>query len=140
MRARKRERVRTSEPEVPDGQRRRNRSSGGQGSERSQNRPDRAKGGKGKRSKQKRGKRREGGSRQKGPSFWGDPANLPSPQTDVRITDDPAAVARSLGPPPLPGHEMIATHYFTAVYDRAVQTAGALAAAAGLLEPEEIAE
>lgn len=53
----------------------------------------------------------------------------------MRITDDPAAVARSLGAPPLPGHEKIAEHYFTVVYERAVQTAGALAAAGGLIDP-----
>ncbi len=70
-----------------------------------------------------------------GPSFWGRPGDLPPVETDVRITDDPAAVPRSLGPTPLPGHEAIAEHYFTAVYNRAVATAGALAAAGGLIDP-----
>jgi len=75
-----------------------------------------------------------------GVSFWGDPAKLPSPQGDVRMTADPAAVPRSLGPPPLPGHENAAEHYFAAVYDRAVTTAGALAAAGGLIDPEALAD
>ena len=72
-------------------------------------------------------------------SFWGDPTALPTPHADVRMTGDPAAVPRSLGPPPLPGHETAAEHYFAAVYDRAVTTAGALAAAGGLIDPEALA-
>lgn len=73
-----------------------------------------------------------------GPSFWGRPGDLPPVETDVRITDDAAAVPRSLGPAPLPGHEAIAEHYFTAVYNRAVATAGALAAAGGLIDPNAL--
>jgi hypothetical protein len=69
-------------------------------------------------------------------AFWGDPAQLPATRTDIQITDDPAAVPRSLGTPPLPGQEQIAAHYFAVVYDRAVTTAGALAAAGGLIDPE----
>lgn len=76
---------------------------------------------------------------QQGVGFWGDAEKLPAATQDVRITDDPAAVARSLGAPPLPGHERIAAHYFTVVYERAVQTAGALAAAGGLIDPETLA-
>jgi hypothetical protein len=75
-----------------------------------------------------------------GASFWGDPAKLPAAQTNLRMTTDPAAVPRSLGPPPLPGHQVIAEHYLDAVYERAVTTAGALAAAGGLIDPEELAE
>jgi hypothetical protein len=71
-------------------------------------------------------------------AFWGDPAALPDPQTDVRITDDPSAVPRSLGAPPLPGHEAIAEHYFRVVFERAVTTAGALAAAGGLIDPDAL--
>jgi hypothetical protein len=71
-------------------------------------------------------------------AFWGDPAALPTPQTDVRITDDPSAVPRSLGAPPLPGHEAIAEHYFRVVFERAVTTAGALAAAGGLIDPDAL--
>lgn len=73
-------------------------------------------------------------------SFWGDAAALPFHETDVRITDDPGAVSRSLGTPPLPGQEIVAPHYFAAVYERAVMTAGALAAAGGLIDTETLAE
>jgi hypothetical protein len=73
-------------------------------------------------------------------SFWGDAAALPSSEADVRITDDPGAVSRSLGTPPLPGQEIVAPHYFAAVYERAVMTAGALAAAGGLIDTETLAE
>jgi hypothetical protein len=73
-------------------------------------------------------------------SFWGDAAALPSSETDVRITDDPGAVSRSLGTPPLPGQEIVAPHYFAAVYERAVMTAGALAAAGGLIDTETLTE
>jgi len=59
---------------------------------------------------------------------------------DVRITDAPAAVPRSLGLPPLPGHEAVAEHYFTVVYERAVATAGALAAAGGLIDLDAVVD
>jgi hypothetical protein len=101
--------------------------------------------GKGRRRKRNRnrnnGNKADNGNRgqaARGAGFWGDPERLPSATRDVRITDDPAAVARSLGAPPLPGHEKIAEHYFTVVYERAVQTAGALAAAGGLIDPEAL--
>jgi len=91
--------------------------------------------------------RRQGGRRRsKSPkkqtinpeSFWGDPEKLPRDETNVRITTDPAAVVRSLGRPPLSGHFNVAEHYFTAVYDRSVSLASALAAAGNLVEPEEL--
>jgi hypothetical protein len=71
-------------------------------------------------------------------AFWGDPSTLPVTQNDLRITDDPSAVPRSLGAPPLPGHEAIAEHYFRVVFERAVTTAGALAAAGGLIDPDAL--
>lgn len=95
------------------------------------------------RNKNKRSRNSRGNAKGQTPSgagFWGDPAKLPAPTRDVRITDQPAAVARSLGAPPLPGHENIAEHYFAVVYERAVQTAGALAAAGGLIDPDALAE
>jgi hypothetical protein len=92
-----------------------------------------------KRRNRKRRPRTEG-PRNHDVGFWGDPEQLPEPTQDVRITDDAAAVARSLGAPPLPGHERIASHYFTVVYERAVTTAGALAAAGGLIDPEALTE
>lgn len=89
-----------------------------------------------------RGRRRgRGRSRaQQGAGFWGDASSLPTQQPEMRITDAPAAVPRSLGRPPLPGHEQIAEHYFGAVYERAVSTATALAAAGGLVDPETLLE
>lgn len=72
--------------------------------------------------------------------FWGEPGLLPAMARDVRITDDPAAVPRSLGLPPLPGHEAVAEHYFTVVYERAVATAGALAAAGGLIDLDAVVD
>lgn len=93
-------------------------------------------GGKGNR----RNRKRKGKPSYGGTGFWGDPAKLPDIPTDVRMTDDPAAVPRSLGTPPLPGHEQIAVHYFTAVYDRSVNTAGALAAAGGLIDPNALVD
>lgn len=69
-------------------------------------------------------------------SFWGDPAQVAGAPPTVRPTPDPSALVRSLGPPPLVGHERAADAYFAAVYDRAVGLATALAAANGLLEPE----
>ena len=94
---------------------------------------------------QQRNRRQRGGGgggnanqRNDGAGFWGDASKLPEFRPDIRITDDVAAVARSLGPPPLAGHEAIAEHYFTAVYERAVNLAGALAAAGGLIQPEAL--
>ena len=94
------------------------------------------KGSQGGRRNRKRRKPSHGGTT----GFWGDPAKLPNSPADIRITDEPAAVPRSLGPPPLPGHEQIAVHYFTAVYDRSVSTAGALAAAGGLIDPNALVD
>ncbi|HSK24462.1 MAG TPA: hypothetical protein VK906_14850 [Egicoccus sp.] len=89
-------------------------------------------GGKSARSRRNRGRNRN----QPDPvEFWGDPEQLPQTETGVHITDEPAAVPRSLGTPPLPGHEQIAANYFAVVYDRAVATAAALAAAGGLIDP-----
>lgn len=82
---------------------------------------------------------RKTGSADDAARFWGNPADLPSARQAIHITDDPDATVRSLGPPPLPGHEEIAGHYFAAVYDRAVAIAGALAAVGGMIEPEELA-
>jgi hypothetical protein len=66
--------------------------------------------------------------------FWGDPAAEAPPAPRIRPVAEPAAVVRSLGPPPLGAHEKVAEHYFVAVYDKAVNLASALAAAGGLLD------
>lgn len=87
------------------------------------------------------GRRRNRKRRNKGKAvaeYWGDTSKLPEPTSDIRITDDPAAVVRSLGRPPLPGQDHVSEAYFTAVYGRAVGLASALAAAGELIEPEEL--
>lgn len=93
----------------------------------------------GQRSRRRRGRGRQQ-QRHAPAAFWGDPARMPDASEHVRITTDPAAVPRSLGEPPLPGHEAIADHYFAVVYERAVTTAAALAAAGGLMELDEVEE
>lgn len=103
------------------------------------NRGGRGKGGGNRRKRGNNRRRGRGGSRRRdNVGLWGDAKALPEARSDVRITDDPSALARSLGAPPLPGHDEIAKHYFRAVYERSVMVAGALAAAGGLLEPEEL--
>lgn len=88
-----------------------------------------------KRNKRRRNKK---GPVAKGAQFWGDNEKLPPPKETVRITQDAAAVVRSLGPAPLAGHETIAEHYFEAVYERSVALASALAAASELIDPDEL--
>lgn len=101
------------------------------------------------RSRRRRSRSRNSGSPQRAQrrtqrsdaaAFWGDPTDLPAVKNEVRITAEPDAVPRSLGQPPLPGHENVAEHYFAAVYDRAVTTAGALAAAGGMIDPDTLAD
>lgn len=70
--------------------------------------------------------------------FWGD--EIPVVAKSIRPSPQPAAMVHSLGAPPLAGHETAAGHYFTAVYDKAVMLAGALAAAGGLLESDDETE
>ncbi len=87
------------------------------------------------------GRRRNRKRRNKGKAveeYWGDRSKLPEPTSDIRITEDPAAVVRSLGRPPLPGQDHVSEAFFTAVYGRAVGLASALAAAGELIEPEEL--
>jgi len=69
--------------------------------------------------------------------FWGSVEAVPDVVTPVRPAADASALVRSLGPPPLAGHEVISEHYFRAVYDRAAGLATAIAAGNGLLaEPD----
>lgn len=70
--------------------------------------------------------------------YWGSRAELPEPTSDIRISQDPSSVVRSLGRPPLPGQDHVSEAYFAAVYGRAVGLASALAAAGELIEPEEL--
>ncbi|MCD9624154.1 hypothetical protein [Rhabdothermincola salaria] len=65
-----------------------------------------------------------------GEAFWGrEPDAEPGP---IRVSPDPSAMIRSLGPPPLKGHEVAAEYTFRLVYDKAAGLAGTLAAAAEL--------
>ena len=69
--------------------------------------------------------------------FWGN-ENPGDETTDViAVSEDPTVMIRSLGPPPFPGNETIAEHYFAATYDKAAALAVALAAASGLLATED---
>jgi hypothetical protein len=113
---------------------RRRRARGGGGGKRGR------KGGRKRSQNNRRGKNRRPDVLHDAPRFWGDASLLPQASQDVRITDDPSAVPRSLGPPPLPGHEAIAEQYFGVVYDRAVTTAGLLAAAGGLIDAEDLVD
>ena len=86
------------------------------------------------------GNRRRRGAKKatvKPEEFWGVAEELPTEEVHVRITAQPAAVVKSLGRAPLSGHHNIAEHYFTAVYDRSVALASALAAAGDLLAPDD---
>ncbi len=83
--------------------------------------------------------------------FWGTPAAVraagtgggdggsdqPAPVPAIRPSREPDTMVRSLGAPPLAGHEAIAEHYFAAVYEKAAGLAGALAAAGGLLDLDD---
>jgi hypothetical protein len=66
--------------------------------------------------------------------FWDGNDAGDEPVALVRYSDDPSAMIRSLGPPPLPGRETIAENYFALAFDKAARRAVALAAASGLLD------
>ncbi len=69
--------------------------------------------------------------------FWGsDPGDDQSTPV-IEVADDPTVMIRSLGPPPFPGNETIAEHYFAATYEKAAALAVALAAASGLLATDD---
>jgi hypothetical protein len=69
--------------------------------------------------------------------FWGVERDDEEPPLLIRPSDDPTAMIRSLGPPPLPSRETVAEHYFVAVYEKATALATALAAASDLLDMDE---
>ena len=77
------------------------------------------------------GKGRSGGGAPKR-DFWGHVDPEADPPGLIRASADPTAMIRSLGPAPLPGREVIAEHYFAAVYEKASALAVALAATADL--------
>ncbi len=79
-------------------------------------------------------RRRSGGDA----DFWGrDPSEPVAPER-IRPSEDPTALVRSLGPPPLPGvDQRVAEGYFAAVYEKSANLAVALAAASGLLDTSD---
>jgi hypothetical protein len=91
-------------------------------------------------SARKRNNNKARGGRARKPSmrdFWGVERDDEEPPALIRPSDDPTAMIRSLGPPPLPSRETVAEHYFVAVYEKATALATALAAASDLLDTEE---
>jgi hypothetical protein len=68
-----------------------------------------------------------------GRDFWGIDDSAEDSVEVIRPIDDPAAVIKSLGTPPVQGFETAAEQYFAAICDKAVALAVALAAANGLL-------
>lgn len=68
--------------------------------------------------------------------FWGASGSEVTATEPIVIADEPHAMVRSLGPPPLVGREQLAGHYYEAVYDKAASLATALAAAAGMLRAD----
>jgi hypothetical protein len=69
--------------------------------------------------------------------FWGSEDTDDDQAVVIRPSDDPTAMIRSLGPPPFPGGETLAEHYFAATYEKAATVAIALAAASDLLDTDE---
>jgi hypothetical protein len=65
-------------------------------------------------------------------AFWRNTEPRATAPTPLVPTRDPAAVPRSLGDPPL-SPDTAAQHHLAVVYEEAVRTATALAAANGLL-------
>ena len=72
--------------------------------------------------------------------FWGRETPDDEETVVIRPSEDPTAMIRSLGPPPFPGGETLAEHYFAATYEKAATVAIALAAASELLEMDEPAD
>ena len=64
--------------------------------------------------------------------IWRTPQPLPDVEP-ITLPDDVGALLRSLGDPPLIGGSVTASHYFTAVLERAAAVAAALAYSVDLL-------
>lgn len=73
--------------------------------------------------------------------FWGAESEpepeRPEPRRRIRLSTDPAALPRSLGPPPLTMSPSMAMGSLAATYEEAVRAAAALAASCGLLGDDE---
>ena len=68
-----------------------------------------------------------------GVKFWGREGAI-DPADAIAPSDDPTAMIRSLGPPPLGVLAGPGEHYLSAAYDKAAGVAVALAAAGDLLD------
>ena len=82
-------------------------------------------------SKRRRG--RPQGNTEAASDFWGSDAGGDVAPNLIQPTSDPGALPRSLGAPPLSARSGVALASLTTVYEEAVRTATALAAANGLL-------
>lgn len=77
--------------------------------------------------------RRRRKKKQKPVDIWRPVAPLPPPEP-IRPAEDPTALVRSLGTPPLHPRGTVAEHYIATVIERAAGLATALAASVDLLE------
>ena len=89
------------------------------------------------RSKQRRGGNANRQNRTAPPAEFWRAAPEPAEPPDIVPARDPAALLRSMGPPPLPGQGSVALPYLEAVAQRAAILATAVAASADLLEEEQ---
>lgn len=89
----------------------------------------------GHKAKKGRGKGQSPESARTSGDFWGDPARLPA-VSEVAVSADGSAVIRSLGRPPVSGHEAASEYYFRVACDRAVNLAAVLATAGDLLDDD----
>jgi hypothetical protein len=68
--------------------------------------------------------------------LWRPVPPLPVPEA-ITPSNEPAALVRSLGHPPLAEQSVVAGHYLAAVVERGAILGTALASAAGLLAPND---
>jgi hypothetical protein len=92
--------------------------------------------------KKSRRRRRGGGSgggaqKPKRPDLWRPVPQLADPEPIVPA-DDPTALVRSLGAPPLQGQGAAGEHYLAAVVEKAATLATGLAGAFGLLAGADV--
>ena len=67
--------------------------------------------------------------------FWGH--ELTEEPASISLSEDPAAMVRSLGAPPLRGQEKTASQAFELIYQRAAHFAFGAAAAAGVADVDD---